>query len=153
MVSNTNITFQATLDDSGRLLYKKRDYSKAVTMFEEALRIKVRVYGLNEYLDIAESLNNIGCARVALSTPLKALSVYMEALRILKEIVNRVDFLDPDLLRYQAMTLRNIGHTFFVLRKFDDAASSYQEACTVSFPFVPTSSTRHKFALMIPHPF
>ncbi len=100
-------------------------------MFEEALRIKVRVYGSNEYLDIAESKNNIGCARVALATPQKALPIYLEALGILKEIVNRFDFLDPDILQYQALTLRNIGHTLFALKKFDFAASCYQEACTV----------------------
>jgi tetratricopeptide (TPR) repeat protein len=116
-------------------MFQKKEYSKAVTMFEEALRIKVRVYGLCECLDLAVSLNNMGCARIALASPSKALSVYREAFRILKELMNRVDYLDPDLLRYQAMTLRNIGHCMFTLKRFDEAASYYQEACTVS-PFL-----------------
>ena len=112
-------------------MYKNGEYMKAVTMFEEALRFKVRVYGVNNHVEMVESLNNLGCVQMSLSTPLKALPVFMEASRMLKEIINHVDFLDPDLLRYQAMTLRNIGHVLFMLKRFDAAASHYQEACTV----------------------
>lgn len=122
---------QVTLDESGRLFYKKGDYSQGIILFEEALRIKCRVYGLNENLDIAESMNNIGCTRVALASPLKALPIYLEALRILKEVLQRVDILDPDVLLFQAMTLKNIGHTLFALKRFESSASYYQEACTV----------------------
>lgn len=92
---------------------------EAMTQFQEALRIYVKIYGYYHH-SCAKTLNCIGNIFNELGEPQEALLVYIESLEILHKVFGEFH---PDI----ASTYYNISGVLYVLGRYKEALTASEE--------------------------
>ena len=122
----------AALDKAGNDLFERGEYTKAMTTYTRALKLKRRTLSLGledqeerkDYLlaSVATSINNIGYLRQRSGASSdEAMAAYRDALQIKREILGN-DNLSV------GKTLNNIGSVHFSTKRWDQALEAYLEA-------------------------
>lgn len=122
----------AALDKAGNDLFELGEYSKAMTTYTRALKLKRRslTIGIDDdeghkdllLASVATSINNIGYLRQRSGASAdEAMAAYRDALQIKKEILGK------DTLSV-GKTLNNIGSVYFSTKHWDHALEAYLEA-------------------------
>lgn len=125
----------AALDKAGNDLFERGEYTKAMTTYTRALKLKRRTLSLGlenheehkDYLlaSVATSINNIGYLRQRSGASSdEAMAAYRDALQIKREILGN-DNLSV------GKTLNNIGSVHFSTKNWDHAMEAYLEALKI----------------------
>ncbi|XP_078687032.1 uncharacterized protein LOC144919455 [Branchiostoma floridae x Branchiostoma belcheri] len=114
------------LNNIGSVWWNSDEHDKAISCYEEALKIFRRIYGPNtSHSDIATSLYNLGTALGKMGDKRKAMNCYKEALQMFKSMFGPVH---PEI----ANILNNIGLTCTELGRHGEALGYLQQALEMS---------------------
>ncbi len=134
-LSNMALNMRATILEQAENRYidaqnyfKQGDYETAIELYRQTLSILQEVDNTEE--DIAEVLQNIGGAYIALGKSEQALEYYRQALAIQQEYSQQMlSFLPETPARYEEVsTLNNIGNTYLTLEQYEAALKAYRQA-------------------------
>ncbi|KAI8499881.1 hypothetical protein Bbelb_221980 [Branchiostoma belcheri] len=120
-------TFASLLGNIGACWSKLGDQRKAISYYEQSLKMKKAIYGeATEHPDIASSLNNIGACWSELGDQRNAISYYEQSLTMKKAIYGETTP-HPDI----ASSLNNIGACWSKLGDQRKAISYHEQSLTM----------------------